>query len=193
MKLYNPTDVTIQACFNGKNYWIEPSMAINIQEVAGHHILEVFSKTGVVDMTVPVDTAPDQVKNFVVTKILEGLYRYLDGLHERAEGFMKFDEELKEKNIHATILRHKVFRKCTKSIEDATAMIKEFEAKYGIELRKAEVEKKKADLFASVENLLSEFDKEKDANLKATEYEREVNGIIDDVLKRSQKQQDTLN
>lgn len=193
MKLYNPTDVTIQACFNGVNYWIEPSMAINVTETAGNHILQVFSKTGAADMTIPPGTPKEEIKNLVVTKILEGLYRYLDGLHERAEGFMKFDEELKEKNIHATILRHKTFRKCTKSIEDATAMIKDFETKYGIELRKAEVEKKKADLFASVENMLSEFDKDKDANVKATEYDREVNSIMDDVLRKSQKQQDSLN
>ena len=98
MRLYNPTDVTIQSCHNGKNYWIEPAMAINVTEVAGNHMLQVFSKTGMVDMTISPDVPKEEVKNAIVTKILEGLYRYLDGLHERAEGFMKFDEELKEKN-----------------------------------------------------------------------------------------------
>lgn len=179
MKLLNPTPEMVEAKCHGINYFMQPNQSIDVNKDTGEWIMQRFSEFGLVDIT---PTDKESLGMMVPRRIIEGLDAYINHLNEVLESYVTYDTELKSVNQFGTILKHKNVRRHTHNIEVASAMIKQVEEKYGISIRKAEIEDKSNLLMNSIEALIAEVESDVENSRKAKERDAELDKMVNDIL-----------
>lgn len=182
MRLLNPTPEMIEARCHGINYFMMPNQTRDVNSETGNWLIDKFSQLGLVNIS-PTDSEPLQA--LVPKKIIEGLDSYINHLNDVLESYIAYDTELKSVNQYGTILKHKNVRMHTRNIEIASSMIKSVEEKYGISIRKAELEDKTGLLLNSIDSLIAEVESDVENERKSKAKDAELDEMLKEILPKN--------
>lgn len=185
MKIFNPTPEQVITKCGGVAYPLDPHFFINVSQATGDWIMEHYGQFGLVDLTPPQDAKKEEIQKLVIFKTLEGLEKYVNHIHGALEQYVALDTELKQQNVYGTVLKHKNVRRLSELLEQAMRMIGEIEVKYGVSIKKTEMEEKTTGLMNSIEAMVTAFESDTEAQEKARVQEAETEQILKDIVPES--------
>lgn len=182
MKIFNPRPLELDTKVAGIPYHFEPSEVKELTDSVGAHILANHRSHGIVELNYLPNASKETQINNIINKTLEGLNNFKEHINFVLEQYISFDTEMKQQNQYGTILNHKNVRYWTKMLEDVSKMISGIEQKYSISITLEETKVRSENLLSSIDQIVKDFEANKEEQEKANKQERDFNKLLQDVI-----------